>query len=483
MSNYFSKWPGFKWFCFLALLVLFLTIAVGTTISRAASTQIITRPFSYGAWLGDFPTTTSIADFQQLSGRHLDVGQFYIDWATSFSFIQPSLQALDSDQSTAMVTWMPNQYTTPQIASGLADSYIQSFASAVRSYGKTIQIRPLHEMNGNWYPWGIGDSTVNTNTSYIQAWQRIVTIFRQVGATNAKFIWSINASNVGAGASFTGAYPGDNYVDYVGIDGYNWGTTQSWGSIWQTFDQIFSSPYQAITQVSSKPVLITEWASAEIGGNKAAWITDAFQQLASSKYARIVGENWFNMNKETDWRINSSPAALAAFQAAIGGTSQSPTPTPGVTPTPTPTRTPTPGVTPTPTTTPTPGVTPTPTTTPTPGVTPTSTSTSGASCKVGYTITSQWSGGFGGSIVITNTGTTTLTSWTLKFSFANGQTITQLWNGSSTQSGSAVTVTNLAYNGTLAPGGTVNPGFNGTWNGTNSVPTTFTLNGLVCSLA
>jgi hypothetical protein len=83
--------------------------------------------------------------------------------------------------------------------------------------------------------------------------------------------------------------------------------------------------------------------------------------------------------------------------------------------------------------------------------------------------------------VITNTGTTTLTGWTLKFSFVNGQTITQLWNGSFTQSGSAVTVTNAAYNGTLAPGATVNPGFNGTWNGTNSVPTSFTLNGQTCT--
>src|SRR5258707_5144389 len=134
--------------------------------------------------------------------------------------------------------------------------------------------------------------------------------------------------------------------------------------------------------------------------------------------------------------------------------------------------------------------TPTPTRTPTPGVTPTSThtptatppSSAGASCQVSYTIPSQWSGGFGASIVITNQGTTTLNSWSLAFSFANGQMITQVWNGSYTQSGSAVTVTNLSYNGTLAPGATVNPGFNASWSGTNTSPTAFTLNGTACSL-
>lgn len=458
MREHSSKWRGFRWFGISGLLVFVFLFAI---MVQAAGSPVraatITRPFSYGAWLGDFPTASSITGFEQISGHHLDVGHFFIDWATNFSSIQAPLQALDADQSQAMVTWEPWQYNTQQIASGQADSYIQSFALGVKSYGKTIQLRPLHEMNGNWYPWGIGDSTINTNTSYIQAWQRIVNIFRQNGVTNAKFVWGINAANVGAGASFTGAYPGDSYVDYVAVDGYNWGTTQSWGSVWQTFDQIFSTPYQALTQFTSKPLLIPEWASAEIGGNKAAWITDAFQQLASSKYSRVVGAYWFNMNKETDWRLNSSPAAQAAYQAAVASTP---------TPTPTPTRILTPTATAIPTTTP--RVTPSP---------------SGTSCKVAYTVTSQWSGGFGASIVITNTGTTTINSWTLKFSFANGQTITQLWNGVSTQSGSAVTVTNLSYNGTLAPGATVNPGFNGAWNGTNSNPTAFTLNGQACSLA
>ncbi len=139
------------------------------------------------------------------------------------------------------------------------------------------------------------------------------------------------------------------------------------------------------------------------------------------------------------------------------------------------------GSTPTPTSTPTHTPTPTPTSTSTP--TPTPTPISGASCKVTYTITNQWPGGFGVNLTITNTGTTAINGWSLKFSFPNGQTITQLWNGSYTQSGANVTITNLSYNATIAPGATLNspPGFNGSWSGSNQAPTSFTLNGSTCS--
>lgn len=127
------------------------------------------------------------------------------------------------------------------------------------------------------------------------------------------------------------------------------------------------------------------------------------------------------------------------------------------------------------------GSTPTPTATPT--RTPTPTVTTGSSCKVVYTITNQWSGGFGANISITNTGTTAINGWTLTFSFANGQTITQLWNGNSTQSGANVTITNVSYNGSIAPGATIgsSPGFNGSWSGSNTVPTSFKLNGVSCA--
>ncbi|GCE14843.1 glycoside hydrolase family 9 protein [Tengunoibacter tsumagoiensis] len=148
-----------------------------------------------------------------------------------------------------------------------------------------------------------------------------------------------------------------------------------------------------------------------------------------------------------------------------------PTPTPVTTPTPTPVTTPTP----TPVTTPT----PTPTATPTPTPTP----ITGSACSVSYVIQNQWPGGFTANMTITNTGSSTINGWTLAFTFPNGQQITQIWNGALNQQGSQVAIQNLSYNNVIAPGGTVNPGFNGSWTTSNSAPTSFTLNGTTCSMS
>jgi hypothetical protein len=103
-------------------------------------------------------------------------------------------------------------------------------------------------------------------------------------------------------------------------------------------------------------------------------------------------------------------------------------------------------------------------------------------CHVGYSIASQWDSGFQAAITIGNTGTQALTNWTLTWTFANGQTVTELWDGTVKQSGANVTVTNLSYNGSIPAGSSVTGvGFNGTWNNkTNQAPTSFAVNGTVC---
>jgi cellulase/cellobiase CelA1 len=113
-------------------------------------------------------------------------------------------------------------------------------------------------------------------------------------------------------------------------------------------------------------------------------------------------------------------------------------------------------------------------------VTPTPTPIAGA-CQVHYLLNSQWTGGFSASVTISNTATTTINGWVLQFTFPGDQQITQIWNGSAKQSGEVVTITNLSYNGSIAPGGSTNLGFNGTWTHSDSFPTSFTLNGMVCT--
>lgn len=101
-------------------------------------------------------------------------------------------------------------------------------------------------------------------------------------------------------------------------------------------------------------------------------------------------------------------------------------------------------------------------------------------CRVTYTVSSQWTGGFGANVAVVNLGDP-VNSWQVGWSFGAGQTITQLWNGAYTQSGSQVTVTNAPYNGALGTGASTSFGFNGSWSGSNPVPAVFTMNGTTCT--
>ena len=103
-----------------------------------------------------------------------------------------------------------------------------------------------------------------------------------------------------------------------------------------------------------------------------------------------------------------------------------------------------------------------------------------AGCSVNYAVTSQWQGGFGASVTITNLGDP-LTGWTLVWSYAAGQQVTQAWNTTVTQSGAQVSAVNVGYNGTVATNGTASFGFNGSWTGSNPAPTTFAVNGVTCT--
>ncbi|GAA1305702.1 pectate lyase [Saccharothrix xinjiangensis] len=101
-------------------------------------------------------------------------------------------------------------------------------------------------------------------------------------------------------------------------------------------------------------------------------------------------------------------------------------------------------------------------------------------CRVDYAVTNQWTGGFGANVTVTNLGDA-LSGWTLEWSFTAGQQVTQLWGGVFSQSGGAVAVRNAGYNGSLATGASVTPGFNGSWTGSNPAPTSFKLNGVTCT--
>ena len=214
---------------------------------------------------------------------------------------------------------------------------------------------------------------------------------------------------------------------------------------------------------------IGSWAHANYqGGNNTGTLTLTGNWTSNGGIDVVNGDHSNTVNNNVTVSGGSWPSGARAVMSSAG-VQATPTPTP-TTPTPT---TPTP-TSPTPTT-PTP-TTPTPTpTTPTPTTpTPTTPSPTGAGCQATYTLVGSWPGGFQAEVAVANAGSDPTTGWTVSWTFPNGQTITQLWSGTASQSGAAVTVTNAAYNGTIAPGGSTTFGFTGNWTGTNNPPATLT---------
>lgn len=365
-----------------------------------------------------------------------------------------------------------------------APAFWTSVANAFKSNSSVIFDLYNEPYTTSWDCWLNGAAAANTSPCIglgfaAVGMQSLVTTVRATGATNPIMLGGLAYSNdLSQWLQHKPSDPLNNLIASVHI--YNFNACSS-VSCWDTQNAPVAAQVPMIVGelgendcAHSFIDTLMSWLDQH-GSGYLAWAWDTYN--CSSFPALITDYNGTPTNYGIGFRDH-----LRSLNQGSG------TPTPGTTPTSGITPTPTAGITPTPTVgltpTPTPGITPTPTNTPTPtpGVTPTV--ISGTACSIHYAVTNQWPGGFGVSLTITNTGTTTINGWTLKFAFPNGQTITQLWNGSYIQSGANVTVTNLSYNGTLAPGATLSsaPGFNGTWGSANNSPTSFTLNNITCSI-
>lgn len=309
------------------------------TFDRHGAEALADGDVLVGAWLGTWPSddNPAIDDFQARTGVRLDLVDVYLDWATPFANVSHTVRHIANEGAVPILTWEAQTITTPEILDGTRvlhmrddsfvtiDEYLAEFAAGTckvaRDTNQPILVRILHEMNGGWFAWGIsyrdpnGDRP-NTDHTYRAAFAKIHDAFDNRCGSRVKFVWAVNHYSEGAEASYAGTYPGDKYVDYVGIDGYNWGARAAWG--WQSFDTIFQDAYCAVTLVSPKPVLIAETASTEQGGNKAAWIEALFGKV--EEYDRLRGIVYFNDAKHEseihgamDWSLDSSPQALDAW--------------------------------------------------------------------------------------------------------------------------------------------------------------------------
>jgi hypothetical protein len=258
----------------------------------------------WGAYTGG--VTADITNFESQVGKKMNIVAVFVDFAAD-SFPAEFKTAVADQGKTLLVFWEPYHATLDDINAGKYDTYIRNFAAAAKTYSGPIILAPLHEANGDWTPWG-GTVGSNTPAKVISAWKKIHDLF--AGAANVKFGWAVNNDSVPdtAGNQIANYWPGDAYVDYVGVDGFNFGDP------WQTFSEVFDSSLAKL-KTYNKPIYIFSFACAQ-GTAKAAWITDALA-VQIPKNAQIAGWVWFNENKEMDWRVWSDSSALAAFRNAL----------------------------------------------------------------------------------------------------------------------------------------------------------------------
>jgi len=300
------------------------------------------QPLYWGATIGSHLTgdqapwdMNAVARFEADAGKSASVVQFFQPFAqcggsscSFYSFPTTPMDDIRGHGSIPVLSWssqaIPSTLNQPDfqladVISGRYDEYIAQFATEAREWGHPFFLRFDWEMNGSWFPWSEG---VNGNAAgeYVAAWRHVHDIFAAAGATNVSWVWCPFVDPGGSMTDLSSLYPGDSYVDWTGLDGYNWGTNPASPRGWRSFDQLFRSTYDEITETvaPSKPMMLAEVGSSEYGGSKAAWIRDALTRVPT-EYRQVRALLWFDkFDDNMDWPIETSPPATGAFAEGIG---------------------------------------------------------------------------------------------------------------------------------------------------------------------
>jgi beta-mannanase len=202
-------------------------------------------------------------------------------------------------------------YRLSRIVRGDFDAYIRSWAEGIKSLDYPVGLRFGHEMNGFWYPW-CEQANGNREGDYVKAYRHIHQIFQEAGASKVVWLWSPNVTYPGA-QPLKGLYPGDKYVDWIGLSGY-YGTAGV--EHYRSFDRIFEETFAELRRFTKKPIVITETGATDASGLRTRWVQEMFRQLP--QHPDVIGVIWFEINKEVDWRITRTPVAARAFGNGAG---------------------------------------------------------------------------------------------------------------------------------------------------------------------
>jgi mannan endo-1,4-beta-mannosidase len=294
----------------LVVVAIAAVVVVFTVIRLVSSGSGGSLPDDPASYLGVYETGPPgtyqpVADFTRVVGRQPNLVGYYSGWEEPFqaSFAETVL----SHGATTILQWDPTSVSVSMIAAGGYDRYLRSFAVSVRDFGHPLIIGFGHEMNASWYSWGYGQLPTST---FVTAWRHIVTLFRDQGADNVTWLWTIQADEPGTGP-IASWWPGAQYVTWVGVDGYYYRPSD-------TFFSVFGKTIAQVRAFTDQPVLLSETA---VGPNAGQVVKIPGLFAGMSQYDTL-GLVWFDIAQDSgiyhqDWHIEDNPAAEAAFRRGV----------------------------------------------------------------------------------------------------------------------------------------------------------------------
>lgn len=211
--------------------------------------------------------------------------------------VELTLQTMNMGEDNSSITY--------DILNGEYDEYFQEYAKKAKEFGHPILFRLNNEMNGDWCVYSSYYSSKDTQL-YKEVWKYVYGIFEENGVDNVLWVWNphdISFPNFGWN-HYLNYYPGDEYVDIIGMTGYNTGTYYN-GEIWRGFTEIYDPLYEEYDKLFKQPLMITEFGSNSVGGDKITWINEMFDNM--KRYDRIKVAIWWN---GIDWDTNKNPARI-----------------------------------------------------------------------------------------------------------------------------------------------------------------------------
>jgi len=265
------------------------------------SPLIKNTPLLWGAYVGD---VANLAGFETMVGKKVNLYADFVGWTENFPL---NLSGMVGQQGKTLIIFWEPSFGYDNILNGSQNDYIKQFALDAKSYSYPIILVPFDEMNLNEEAWGYGKNN-NSADKFKAAWRYIHDSFAD--DPNVKFGLAYNNLSVPdtIDNSFANYYPGSAFVDYVGVDGFNFANP------WQTFGQVFDSGMEKVATYK-KPVIIFS-AASDAGPGKATWIRDGLGSHIKT-YKNVIGWVWFNQGGTPNWLVNSDAQSLTAFKNVL----------------------------------------------------------------------------------------------------------------------------------------------------------------------